>query len=211
MSTQSYASRKAPDGVDWRRAEFVLTLLAFLGFFSLPIRITTIYSGLPAHPLFIHVPVILIPLSVVGALAIVARPKWVDTYGILLCLIAIVGMSSIFLAMQAGGALSGALHLTGNAAHLISEHSRDAHILAIVFVLFTAILILTFSSHRISGGKPTGLGIADSLLGSQTSYLALRAGLVVLALVSAFLVYKVGDLGAKAVWAGRLQAAAAGH
>jgi len=78
-----------------------------------------------------------------------------------------------------------------------------------VFVVFTAVLILTFAAHRISGGSPTGLGIADSLLGSKTSYLALRAGLVVLALVSAFLVYKVGDLGAKAVWDGRLQAAAA--
>jgi hypothetical protein len=41
--------------VDWRRAEFVLTLLAFLGFLTLPIRVTTIYIGLPAHPLFIHV------------------------------------------------------------------------------------------------------------------------------------------------------------
>ncbi len=209
MTTDSYAAPRSPGSVDWRRAEFVLTLLAFLGFLSLPIRIKTIYSDLPAHPLFVHVPVILIPVSVLGALAIVARPKWVDRYGILLCLCAIVGMSSIFLAMQAGAALSGALHLTGNAAHLISEHSRDAHILAIVFVVFTAVLILTFAAHRISGGSPTGLGIADSLLGSKTSYLALRAGLVVLALVSAFLVYKVGDLGAKAVWDGRLQAAAA--
>ena len=209
MATESSAARPAPDGIEWRRPEFILTALAFLGFFSLPIRLTTIYSGLPAHPLFVHVPVILIPLSVIGALAIVARPKWIDTYGILLCLCAIVAMSSMFLAMQAGGALSAALHLTGRAAQLISQHSRDAHILAIVFVLFTAVLILTYAAHRISGGKPTGLGIADTLLGSQANYLVLRAGLVVLALASAFLVYKVGDLGAKAVWAGRLQAAAA--
>jgi hypothetical protein len=154
--------------------------------------------------------VILIPVSVLGSLACVARPKWFDRYGILLCLGAIVAMSSIFLAMQAGGALSSALHLTGRAAYLISRHSHYAHILAIVFVLFTAVLILSFAAHRISGGMPTGLRIADTLLGAQISYLALRAALVVLALVSAFLVYKVGDLGAKAVWQGRLQAAAAG-
>ncbi len=41
--------------------------LAFLGFLALPIRVTTIYDGLPAHPLFVHVPVILIPTTVVVA------------------------------------------------------------------------------------------------------------------------------------------------
>jgi hypothetical protein len=205
MSTDSTAARPAPERVDWRRAEFVLTALACVGFITIGIRIKTIYSGLPAHPLFIHVPVVLIPLSVLGALVCVARPAWFDRYGILLCLCGIVAMSSIFLAMQAGAALRAALNLTGLQAQLISEHSHDAHILAIVFVLFTAALILTFSAHRISGGMPTGLGIADTLLGSRANYVALRIALVVLALVSAYYVYKVGDLGAKAVWAGRLQ------
>ncbi len=198
-------------GVDWRRAEFVLTGLAFLGFVTLGIRITTIYDGLPAHPLFIHVPVVLIPVSVLGALAVVARPGWLDRYGVLLCLCAIVAMSSIFLAMQAGAALEHALNLQGPAAQLISQHSHAAHILAVAFTAFTAVLILTFAAHRISGGRPTGLQIADSILGSPTVYLALRAVLVVLALVCAFYVFRVGDLGAKAVWEGRLQAAGGGY
>ena len=203
MSTPS-SHRAAPAQVDWRRAEFILTGLAFLGFITIGIRMRTIYGGLPAHPLFIHVPVVLIPLSVLGALACIARPQWFDRYGILLCLCSIVAMSSIFLAMQAGAALEGALTLTPAQAHLISEHSHAAHILAIAFVLFTACLILTFSAHRISGGMPTGLRIADSILGERGTYLLLRAGAVVLALFCAFFVYRVGDLGAKAVWLGRL-------
>lgn len=194
-----------PERVDWRRAEFVLTLLAFVGFLTLPIRMTTIYGGLPAHPLFIHVPVVLIPLSVLGALACVVRPAWWHRYGILLSLCAIVAMSSTFLAMQAGAALEGALNLQGQAANLIHQHSQAAHILAVVFVLFTAVLILSFAAHRISGGMPTGLRIADRLLSPAASVLALRVALVVLALVSAYMVYRVGDLGAKAVWLGRLQ------
>jgi hypothetical protein len=118
-------------------------------------------------------------------------------------------MSSIFLAEQAGGALSGALDLSGSVRHLINQHANYAHILTVAFVLFTAVLILTFSAHRISVGSPTGLGIADTVLGSRGIYLALRAGLLVLALVSVYLVYKVGDSGAKAVWAGKLAAAEA--
>jgi uncharacterized membrane protein len=199
---------RTPERVDWRRAEFVLTLFGFLGFLTLPIRITTIYSGLPAHPLFIHVPVILVPLSVLGGLACVARPSWFAKYGILLCATAIVAMSSIFLAMQAGSALEGALNLQGPAASLIHRHSHAAHILAIVFVVFTAVLILTFAAHRISGGRPTGQRLVDGVLSVRSNYLVLRVALVLLALGSAYMCFKVGDLGAKAVWQGRLQQAA---
>ena len=100
MATDSTTTRVIT-GVDWRRAEFVLTLLAFLGFITVAIKITTVYAGLPAHPLIVHVPVVLIPLSIIGALACVSRPAWFGRYGILLCSMAIVAMSSIFLAMQA--------------------------------------------------------------------------------------------------------------
>jgi len=191
--------------VEWRRAEFILTLLGFLGFLTVPIRIKTIYGGLPAHPLFIHVPVVLIPVSVLGVVGCVARPAWLERYGIALSLTAIVAMSSTFLAMQAGAALRGALNLHGPAASLIQRHSHAAHILAVVFVLFTAVLIVTFAAQRISGGMPTGLVIADRLLSPRSSVVALRILLVVLALVSAYMVFEVGDLGAKVVWAGRLQ------
>ncbi len=206
MSTDPSERVSTPARVDWRRPEFVLTALAFVAFITLAVRIKTVYSGLPAHPLFIHIPVVMIPLSVIGALACVARPRWMERYGVLLCLCAIVAMSSIFLAMQAGAAFEGALHLTGRTAQLISQHSSAAHILAFVFIAFTAILILTFASGRISSGMPTGLGLADRALGSRASYGALRVVLVVLAIVAAFYVFRVGDLGAKAVWAGRLQA-----
>lgn len=199
-------------GVDWRRAEFVLALLGVIGFVTALIKITTIYDGLPAHPLIIHVPVVLIPLSILGALACITRPEWFERYGILLCLISIVAMSSIFLAMNAGSALQGLLHLTGEPAHLINEHSQAAGILAVIFVAFTAILILTFSAERITGAEgPTGFAVADRLLGTHRSQLALRVTLVVLALASAYMVFRVGDLGAKAVWLQKLQAAERGH
>jgi uncharacterized membrane protein len=209
MTSESTAAR-GTERVDWRRAEFVLTLLGFVGFITLGIKITTVYSGLPAHPLIIHVPVVLIPLSILGSLACVWRPAWFGRYGILLCCTAIVAMSSIFLAMQAGAALRRLLNLQGQAGHLISEHSQAANVLAIVFVAFTAILILTFAATRISGEMgPTGLALADRTLSARSTLLTLRVLLVVLALASAFWVFRVGDLGAKAVWQGRIQAAQA--
>lgn len=197
-------------GVDWRRAEFVLTLLAFLGFITLPIRITTIYGGLPAHPLFVHVPVVLIPTTIVAAIVFMFKPQWLSRYGIALALASIIAMSSIFLTMRTGAALRDALDLQGQAAKLISEHSHAAHILAYVYVLFTATLIVTFAAQRISGGMPTGLGIVDGLLSSKSMFAALRVVLVLLSIGAGYMTFRTGDLGAKAVWQGRLQAAHGG-
>jgi hypothetical protein len=106
-------------------------------------------------------------------------------------------MSSIFLTMQAGAALRAALHLQGQAANLISQHAHAAHILAYVYVLFTAALIVTFAAQRISGGMPTGLGIVDRLLSPKSTFTALRVGLVLLAIGAGYMVFRTGDLGAK--------------
>lgn len=206
MSTETVGAR-GQSRVDWRRAEFILTLLAFLGLITLPIRITTIYSSLPAHPLFVHVSVILIPTTIVAAIVFVCKREWLSRYGIALAVVSIVAMSSIFLTMQAGAALRGELNLQGQAAKLISEHSQAAHILAIVYVLFTATLILTFAAQRISGGMPTGLSILDSLLTPRPILTALRVVLVLLSIVAGYMCFRTGDLGAKAVWQGRIQAA----
>jgi uncharacterized membrane protein len=197
-------------GVDWRRAEFVLTLLGFVAFLTLPIRITTIYDGLPAHPLFVHLPVVLIPVTIIAAIVFTFKDDWLERYGIALALVAIVAMSSIFLTMQAGAALRAALNLQGEAAKLISEHAQAAHILAYIYVLFTAVLIVTFAARRISGGMPTGLALVDGPLSSRSMFMALRVVLVLLAISAGYMVFRTGDLGAKAVWQGRLQAAQRG-
>jgi hypothetical protein len=197
-------------GVDWRRAEFVLVALGLLGFITLAIRVTTIYSGLPAHPLFVHLPVVLIPVTILTAIVFMVRPAWFWRYGIALSVVSIIAMSSVFLTMQAGAALRGVLHLQGPAARLISEHSQAAHVLAIVYVAFTATVIVSFAALRISGGMPTGLGIVDRLLAPEWVFAALRVALVLLSLGAGYMTFRTGDLGAKAVWAGRLQAAQGG-
>ncbi|MGP0053432.1 MAG: DUF2231 domain-containing protein [Solirubrobacteraceae bacterium] len=206
MATESITAGRR-DRVDWRRAEFVLTLLGFLGFLTLPIRITTIYSGLPAHPLFVHVPVILIPATIVAAIVFMIKPEWLGRYGIALAVVSIAAMSSIFLTMQAGAALRAALNLQGQAATLISQHAQAAHILAVVYVVFTAALIVTFAAYRISGGMATGLGIVDRVLSPKSMFTALRVALVLLSIGAGYMTFRTGDLGAKAVWEGRLQAA----
>jgi hypothetical protein len=136
-----------------------------------------------------------------------ARTEWFSRYGIALALVSIAAMSSILLTMQAGAALEGALHLHGRAAHLIAEHSQAAHILAVIYIAFTALVIVTVAAQRISGGRPTGLTALDRVLSPRSVFTGLRVVIVLLSLASAIMVFRVGDLGAKAVWQGRIQAA----
>jgi hypothetical protein len=150
------------------------------------------------------------PTTIVAALVFVFKREWFSRYGIALAVVSIVAMGSIFLTMQAGAALRGELNLQGEAAKLISEHSQAAHILAIVYVLFTATLIVTFAAQRISGGMPTGLGIVDGVLSSKSIFAMLRVVLVLLSIGVGYMCFRTGDLGAKAVWQGRIQAAHAG-
>ena len=205
MSAHDSSLDSRRPGVDWGRAEFLLVLFGFLGFLALPIRITTIYSGLPAHPLFLHVPVMLIPITVMAAIVLMVRPDWFERYGIALAIVSVIAMSSVFITMQAGGALQSALDLHGEAARLIDEHSQSANILAIVYVLFTATVIVAFAARRISGGRPTGLAIVDRLLSPPAVFTALRILVVVLAIGSVAMVARTGDLGAKAVWQNKLE------
>jgi hypothetical protein len=151
--------------------------------------------------------VILIPATVVAAVVFVLKPVWLSRYGIALAVVSIVAMGSVFLTLQAGAALRGELHLQGRAATLISEHSRAAHILAIVYVVFTATLIVAFAARRISAGMSTGLGVVDALLSPRAVFTALRVVLALLAIGAGYMCFRTGDLGAKAVWEGRTQAA----
>jgi hypothetical protein len=77
-------------------------------------------------------------------------------------------MSSIFLTMQAGGALDAALHLRGRAAHLIAEHSQAAHVLAFIYVVFTAVLIITYPRRSGVARPPHPEPIVAQLRGRRS-------------------------------------------
>jgi hypothetical protein len=80
--TETHSPRSRPSPV------LVLGILGVLTFALIPIKINTIYSGLPAHPLLLHVPVILIPVAGLAALALAARPSWWVRHGAWVTLLA---------------------------------------------------------------------------------------------------------------------------
>jgi hypothetical protein len=197
----------------------VLGILGVLTFVLIPIKINTIYSGLPAHPLFLHVPVILIPVAGLAALALAARPAWWVRHGVWVTLVAVVALGALNLTMGAGKALRGDLGIPiagfGGAGgidspgSLIARHEHAADLLRIFTILFTAVLIVSLALFREADGAPvTGIGFVDGLVvrvRSVPAVLALaRVAMAVLAVLCLYFVFHTGDLGAKAVWQGRI-------
>jgi hypothetical protein len=186
--------------------EWALAVLALLTFALIPIQINTIYSGLPAHPLLLHVPVILIPVAGIGALVLVARPRLFARHGLWIGLVAVIALGATNLTIGAGHALRDDLNLQG--AGIIAQHASAADTLRIVLIVFTALLLIAVAVFRTAGPRVTGLGPVDGALAAIRSGPALGAALrvivAVFAVVGLYYVFHTGDLGAKAVWQHRL-------
>ncbi|WP_278259213.1 DUF2231 domain-containing protein [Nocardioides convexus] len=62
-------------------------------------------NGLPVHPLVVHVVVVLLPLAVLGTVAIVLRPSWRARHGLLVVGCAAVATALVPVATSSGEAL----------------------------------------------------------------------------------------------------------
>jgi hypothetical protein len=191
-----------------------LGALAVLTFAIIPIGITTIYGGLPAHPLFLHVPVVFIPLAAIGGLMVMARPPWLaGTAGPWVGLAAVIALGSLDLTMSAGDRLRATLGLEGDGpgvAHLVAQHAAAAGRLRVVFIAFTAVFLVVLAvaaTERASSGVPVGDRIFRAIRSAHGAVPALRLVCTLLGLASLYYVFRVGDLGAKAVWLSRLHGA----
>jgi hypothetical protein len=186
--------------------EWVLAVLALLTFALVPIQINTIYSELPAHPLFLHVPVILIPVAAIAALALAARPRLFARHGIWVGVVTVVALGATNLTIGAGHALRNDLNLQGSV--LVAQHASAADTLRIVLIVFTALLLVAVAVFRTAGPRVTGVGPFDAALTAVRSGVALGAALrvivAVFAIASLYYCFHTGDLGAKAVWQPRV-------
>jgi len=145
-------------------------------------------NGLPWHPLVVHAVVVLLPLSVVGAILVVAVPRWRRPYGPLVVALSAIATALIPVSTASGEALEKHVGEPGAHAELGEQLIWFALALLIPLVVF---LVL---DHRRTGGR-------------------LLAGIAALTVVAAVAltiqVYRVGDSGARAAWADQVTGPAA--
>ena len=166
--------------------------------------------GLPAHPLMVHAPVVLIPLTVVAAVVYALLPPLRPRVGWVLVLASLGGTATAWAAAQAGVKMSESLQSSPQ----LNEHGQHgellwqyAGLLAVVSVVLVAVDVSRRSrasaardddeygySHRRASGRSSG-GV---LLGVVS--LVLTLALLGAAGVAGYYAVRTGHTGATMVW-----------
>jgi hypothetical protein len=150
-------------------------------------------GDLPLHPLVIHAAVLGVPVTLLLAL-LFALPRTRGWARWPLLIAGIGSLAAVYVAKESGEALQRALPRDEGVAVLIARHSALADQL---FMLTIAMAALSVGAALVVG-RPRGASQRSTASLARDRVLVTL--LVVLAAVASFWVYRVGELGATAVW-----------
>jgi hypothetical protein len=149
------------------------------------------FLDLPAHPFFVHGPVVMLPLVTIAALLLALRPSWRARAWAPLTVAVTVMFGTMILAMESGEALDEAFKGLAPTKHHI-ELAETTRLLTFGFLLLTLIeAVLVYKRKRSSVE-----------INSSTASLE-RIGAFVVALIGVIAtiwMIRTGHEGAKAVW-----------
>lgn len=158
------------------------------------IKIDTIL-GLPAHPLFAHGPVVLVPLTAIAAVVCALSRGWRQRLGWVVVGLAFVTLVSVQLAIGSGEELEESVP----ESELVEDHAGTSDSLlpwtAGLFVAVIALVGADRAFRRRSEDDHPG-----SSTGRRWAIAGLAAATIVTASVSTVWTYRAGHSGAKAVW-----------
>ena len=147
--------------------------------------------GLPAHPLLVHVPIVLIPLVALGAVAIVAVPAWRPRFGWLLVALAAVSLVGVQLAIGSGESLEDHVERsTYLPRHTEMASSLRPLALVLLLVMLAFVMVDRYRRHP----EQTRADLARK----ATPFVG--ALLVLTGVASTVRLAQVGHNGAKASW-----------
>jgi uncharacterized membrane protein len=148
--------------------------------------------GLPAHPLLVHVPVVLIPLGALGALLMLS-PRLRRTIGWWVCGIVLVAGVATQLAISSGQSLEEYV----KESSLVRDHTRIGENirpwLLLMFLALVGVMLVERSMRRRNDQT-------DGLRALRVALVTLSILSIVFAGVSVYWVYRIGHSGSKAVW-----------
>jgi F420-0:gamma-glutamyl ligase-like protein len=154
-------------------------------------------TGLPAHPLLLHMPVIFVPTLASAAIVFAFKPSWRKRYDIAYGIGAVVALAGTSLAAAAGGAYEEMKEQMGSPdMAAIKHHGELGETLRNVMVVFALAILIQVAIDR---GAFTFL---KGRFDDPTTVLPviLSVGIVGLALLAGYLTYAAGHAGAKLVF-----------
>jgi uncharacterized membrane protein len=153
-------------------------------------------GGLPAHPLLLHVPVVLIPILSGATIALMVRPGWRRRYGLVVAVLALVALVFTILTASAGEAFRASRPIFASAA--LNEHAALGDQLKVVMVLFVGALVAFLGGDLEQ--VPEFLSRFARLLHRPGTELVARVGISLLAVIALVWVVRTGHEGAEVAW-----------
>ncbi|WP_342456364.1 DUF2231 domain-containing protein [Streptomyces coeruleorubidus] len=156
-------------------------------------------NGLPAHVLFVHAVVVLVPLTGLCLVLCAFWPSIMRRFGLALPILALVSLVSVPLTTDAGEWLE--RHVDSNA--LVRKHAElGDQLLPWTVALFLLATAVWWTYRRAAARTPDA--VESTGRGAAAVHLPLRVAAAVLSLLigvgAGIQVYRIGDSGAKAAW-----------
>ena len=170
-------------------------------------RVKSIF-GLPAHPLLVHIPVVLLPLCAVGVVVMAIKRSWHERFRWAVLAVGTVGAIGAVFAASAGESFEEQIESVegreaARAWHEHAEQGETARTFALLFLsALVAFVVVPWWLERRNRRDVAAEPVTDS---SSTSLVrALRIGAAALALLagaaSVVTIVQAGHSGADAVW-----------
>ena len=163
-------------------------------------------SGLPAHPLLVHVPVAMLPLAALGVVVLLARRAWYERYRWAVLVVAGIGTLGAILAASSGESLEGQMRAKEGAEAMREIHDHVeagdmARNLAILFFVVLAgyVVVPWFLDRHAGSDDHRSPGAATR---SMPTWLrpALMVAVAVTAVASMVSIIDAGHSGASRAW-----------
>lgn len=152
-------------------------------------------DGMPLHPLVVHGVVVLFPLAILGTILIAARPAWRTKYGILVVLFTAAATVLVPIAARSGSELAEQL------GEPVVHAELGGQLIWFAIPMLVLNLALVWLARR-KGPDETSDAPRKGVSGPVVTVVAVLS--VLAALATGVQVVRVGDSGARAVWADRV-------
>jgi uncharacterized membrane protein len=160
--------------------------------------------GLPAHPLLVHIPIVLLPLAAIGVIVMLIKPSWHQRYRWVVLGMGIAGALGATLAAQAGEELENRIvAVEGREAarrwHDHAEMGETARNVALLFVLVLLVFVLLpwWQERRVY--QPDADGVVPNG-GHRVLVIVVSVLAVLTAAGSVVTIVQAGHTGSKSVW-----------
>ena len=152
-------------------------------------------AGLPVHPLIVHAAVVLTPLAAVSAGVFAVVPSWRYLTRWPTAVLAVTALVVCWAARVSGRSL---LASRPELAPLVRTHQLRGNQLSLLIILFAVLVLVAVWGLGGRSGLLSGRGARETRVGAFDK--ALRALVVVAAVLVLVWVALTGDAGARALW-----------